>query len=586
MNNMKFEEQQYLQSLERSLRLIRSGERLSLEASIEELCKVLLIQIYLERKSQRTLDKFVGHVVVMDDDDLDYYHELFKEFGLDYSFKGWDYLKLKLSTLMNVVDELTNKSLFESEPEARAKAFTDFLQLHYSGYLSEYSTPSILNKYIMDVVDPQRFHTFADPCCGLGGFLVEATVRGCHSLEIKGYDINQRMVNTANLQLLMYGCDSCFVNCVDFTEVAIVYADEQYEVVASHLPSRYRTFSIAGKRSDLERRHFSNIPEDVLISQILKMLKIHGIAALVVSDDFLYSAHRYESRRWLYENVQILNITRFDGIAYNGSSNMRAYNVMFLRRLDAPTSDVCSATLFKAGTDEAKIKDAAQNLRKAIYAEDTDVPKDEHFRYFRLLEEDTWNVDLIFAREKMGWNYPICRLRNLMFHDRQRAKVGSGNNYKQLTVKSWGLGVVDRKEEYSGTHIERIRYAAKNGQIIISSQEAVKGAVGIVPKELNNALVSNNYYLFTVDSPDVDPDYLVMVLSSEPVLKQLSFYKRGIARPRVTIEDILSLVIPLPSIEEQKMLVANLKKKVKQAQMIQNDLEKEQKEFSRKLFGE
>ena len=87
MNNMKFEEQQYLQSLERSLRLIRSGERLSLEASIEELCKVLLIQIYLERKSQRTLDKFVGHVVVMDDDDLDYYHELFKEFGLDYSFK-------------------------------------------------------------------------------------------------------------------------------------------------------------------------------------------------------------------------------------------------------------------------------------------------------------------------------------------------------------------------------------------------------------------------------------------------------------------------------------------------------------------
>ena len=114
----------------------------------------------------------------------------------------------------------------------------------------------------------------------------------------------------------------------------------------------------------------------------------------------------------------------------------------------------------------------------------------------------------------------------------------------------------------------------------------MKGAVGIVPKELNNALVSNNYYLFTVDSPDVDPDYLVMVLSSEPVLKQLSFYKRGIARPRVIIEDILSLVIPLPSIEEQKMLVANLKKKVKQAQMIQNDLEKEQKEFSRKLFGE
>jgi restriction endonuclease S subunit len=120
----------------------------------------------------------------------------------------------------------------------------------------------------------------------------------------------------------------------------------------------------------------------------------------------------------------------------------------------------------------------------------------------------------------------------------------------------------------------------------MACQEAVNGAVEIVLEELNNALASNNYFLFTVDSPDVDPDYLAMVLSSEPVLKQLSFYKRGIARPRVTIEDILSLVIPLPIVEEQKRLVTNLKKKVKQVQMIQNDLEKKQKEFSKKLFGE
>jgi len=93
------------------------------------------------------------------------------------------------------------------------------------------------------------------------------------------------------------------------------------------------------------------------------------------------------------------------------------------------------------------------------------------------------------------------------------------------------------------------------------------------------------YYLFTIISPDVDPDYLAMVLCSEPVLKQLAFFKRGTVRPSVSIENIMSLLIPLPSIEEQKMLVANLKRKVRQVQMIQNDLEKEQKEFSHKLFG-
>lgn len=578
----KYTEQQYLQSLEHSLRLIRSGERLSLEASIEELCKVLLIQLYLERESQQTLNDFVGHLVVMDDDDLGYYHELFKKFELDYSFKGWDHLKLKLGTLMSVADELTRESLFESEPEGKAKAFTEFLQFHYSGYLSEYSTPSVLNNYIMDVINPQRFHSFADPCCGLGGFLIEATVRGCHSLEIKGYDINQRMANTANLQLLMYGYVSCFVDCVDFTEVAF---EGLFEVIASHLPFRYRTFSVAGQRNEMQKRRYTNNLEDVLISQILKKLRLHGVAALVVSDDLLYSEHRAESRRWLYQHAQILNITRFDGIAYEGSSNMRAYNVLFLRRSDAPTSDVCSATLFRVDTGEAEIQETAQNLSKAIYAESMDVPKDEHFRYFRLRDEDTWNVNLIFARERMGWNYPTRRLGELIVHDRQRVKIDISGNYKQLMVKSKGLGVVDRKEEYNRLQTEIIRYAAKSGQLIISSQEAVNGAVGIVPQELNNALVSKNYYLFTITSPDVDPDYLAMVLCSEPVLKQLAFYKRGVVRPSVSIEHIMSLVIPLPTIEEQIMLVANLKRKVRQAQMIQNDLEKEQKEFSNKLFG-
>ena len=118
------------------------------------------------------------------------------------------------------------------------------------------------------------------------------------------------------------------------------------------------------------------------------MLKVHGIAALVVSDDLLYSERRAESRRWLYQNAQILNITRFEGIAYNGSSNMRAYNVMFLRRVDAPTSDVCSATMFNEGISESEIQDAARNLSKAIYSESLDVPKDKYFRYFRLMNED------------------------------------------------------------------------------------------------------------------------------------------------------------------------------------------------------
>ena len=282
-----------------------------------------------------------------------------------------------------------------------------------------------------------------------------------------------------------------------------------------------------------------------------------------------------------------MNITRFDGLTYSGSSIVRSYNVMFVRRLGYPTSDVCSALHFKMGTDECEIKKVAEILRKTIYAESPEIPNSEHIRYIRLLENEVWNVALLFAREKMGTRYPTCMLKDIMAHDRQRVRVKDSWNYKQLTVKSKGLGVVNRKVEYIGKPFSnKVRYAARSGQIIISSLEANKGAVGIVPKELNNALVSSNYYLFTIISQEVDPDYLVMVLSSEPVLRQMEFYKRGLVMSRISIEKIMSVVIPLPSLEEQKKLVGTLMRKVRKVQTIQKELENEQKDFAWKLFGE
>ena len=315
------------------------------------------------------------------------------------------------------------------------------------------------------------------------------------------------------------------------------------------------------------------------------MLKHDGIAALVVSDELLLTERRADSRRWLYQNAQILNITRFEGISYNGSSNKRAYNVMILRKSDYPTSDVCLATLIKDGTSEEEIREIAQNIKKSIY-ENRNL-KDYQNQYFRLMEEDVWNVNLLFAKKKMGFRYPTVFLKDLVISDRERARVIDDRYYKQLTVKIKGLGVVERETEYIGTSsTNNVRYVAHGGQIIMSSLEADKGAVGIVPKELNKALVSRNYYLFTITSDNIDPDYLAMVLSSEPVLRQLRQHKRGYIMSRISIEKILSLVIPLPSLEEQRMLVGKLMRKVKRVMQIQDELEKEQQEFALKLFGE
>ena len=578
-------QQRYLQALEQSLRIIRNADRLSLEASIEELCKIQLMVLYFEQKNEASLLRYIEELRYSHEDVKDFYKRYFRTYVPVNAFKGWEQLFVNKSSFVQVVETLSEENLFSCEKWDKAYAFSAFLQLHYAGYLSEYSTPEILCRFVNMVLGTEEILSLADPCCGLGGMLVEAIkLRNSH-LRIKGFDVSQRMANTANLQFLMYGYHESSVECKDALETAVAYMDGPYEAIAAHLPLRHRAFSLAGKRQEGVDRMFSRIQEDIFISQILKMLRPGGVAALVVSDELLTTERRAESRRWLYKNAQVLNITRFDGISYNGSSNVRAYNVMFVKNLISSASDVCMATLIKEGTSEEEIMHTAQQIRKAIHEQDTNLSYNS--QYFRLLKEDVWNVNLLFAKEKMGARYPTVILKDLVFSDRQRARVIDDRNYKQLTVKIKGLGVVERESEYIGTSSSNnIRFVAHGGQIIMSSLDADKGAVGIVPKELNNALVSRNYYLFTIVSDNIDPDYLVMVLSSEPVLRQLRQHKRGYIMARISIEKILSLVIPSPSIEEQRILVGKLMRKVKRVMQIQDELEKEQKEFAWNLFGE
>ena len=576
--------QQYLEALERSLRIIRSTDRLSLEASIEELCKILLLNYCFEKKNETSLKGFASKLTENNEKADEFYLRFFDSYVPTYTFKGWDKLTASKESLVKVIDVLSEEGLFDGGQMDKAKAFSEFLQLHYAGYLSEYSTPELLNQFIVTALDSERLLTLADPCCGIGGALVEAVRNGNANLRVKGFDVNQRMANTANLQLMLYGAIVPVVECRDVMETAVAFMEGPFDAVAVHLPSRHRAFSIAGRRYDGVDRMFSRIQEDIIVGQILKMLKPNGIAAIVVSDELLMSERRADSRRWLFENAQILNITRFEGISYNGSSNVKAYNVVFLKRLEYVTSDVCMATIIKTDASESYIKDEARKIRNAIYGGDAHM--DENNRFFRLMEEDVWNVNLLFAREKMGSYYPTRQLKDLVYHDRERARVKDARNYKQLMVRSKGLGVVERDEEYVGSaSTKAVRYVARSSQIIISSLEADKGAIGIVPKELNNALVSRNYYLFSIASSEVDPDYLVMVLSSEPVLRQLKLRKSQYVMSRISIEKILSLVIPLPSLEEQRALVGNLVRKVNRVRQIQNELEKEQTEFACKLFG-
>jgi len=586
MNNNEIKDQQYFQSLEHALRYIRSGERLSLEASLEELCKVLLLQVCIERESKFTMGELASDLWQTEEDVTSFYQRCFKSLVPGHLFKEWEVLKIRKTTLVKVVEELTDNTLSDGELLGKAKAFTEFLQVHYSGYLSEYSTPQKLNSFIVDVLDAKRMSSLLDPCCGLCGALVEAVSRSTRISKLKGVEINNRIINTARLHMMLYGFDPDCIECDDILNYAKPYVMDQYDYVIAHLPQVHQAFSIAGRRNLQNRYPFKSF-EDCLISQILKLLRPEGIAALVVSDELLESDTRIDSRNWLFKNSQIMNITKFEGLSYATGGNSKSYNVIFLKRTNYPSLDVSSSAYISIKDKNSNIKEIATSIKEDIYAPQT-VHSNKGVKYFSLLNRHNWNITLLYLQDKIGVNYPAVPLAEILHHERVRINIVDDELYSQLTVRNKGLGVVRRGKPVKGVNLPKdARYEARSGQLIVSSIEASRGAIGIVPKELNRSVVTRNYYLFTLDTERVRPDYLSLVLCTEPIMQQMSsLNKREYSWSRITLEKTLSVVIPLPDLEEQDRISKAMMKQVKKIQKAQEELEEEQTIFCKELFGE
>lgn len=81
-------------------------------------------------------------------------------------------------------------------------------------------------------------------------------------------------------------------------------------------------------------------------------------------------------------------------------------------------------------------------------------------------------------------------------------------SYKLVTVKLYHKGVVLRKENL-GADIKSRMYQVKAGDFILSGIDARNGAFGIVPPELDGAVVTNDFWYFEIDDEVVDKTFFL-----------------------------------------------------------------------------
>lgn len=148
--------------------------------------------------------------------------------------------------------------------------------------------------------------------------------------------------------------------------------------------------------------------------------------------------------------------------------------------------------------------------------------------------------------------------------------------YKEVTVRLWGRGVVLRREATGAEIGASRRLRVEQGQLIFSRIDARNGAFGIVPPELDGAVVSNDFPVFDVDSSRLLPEFLGWLSRTAGFVETCKAASEGTTnRVRLKEDRFLRVPIALPPLGEQRRIVEKIERlaaKVEEAQAVRREL--------------
>jgi len=131
--------------------------------------------------------------------------------------------------------------------------------------------------------------------------------------------------------------------------------------------------------------------------------------------------------------------------------------------------------------------------------------------------------------------------------------------YDEVTIRLWGKGVISRGK-VRGTDVTTPRRVVRANQLILSKIDARNGAIGLVPQELDGAIVSNDFPSFEfADSRQLDPAFMGWMVRSRHFVDLCKAASEGTTnRVRIKEDRFLAQQIVLPPLAEQQAIVSRL----------------------------
>lgn len=157
----------------------------------------------------------------------------------------------------------------------------------------------------------------------------------------------------------------------------------------------------------------------------------------------------------------------------------------------------------------------------------------------------------------MGW--PLVRLGEIISQRKDFIEIAPDETYARCRVQTSARGIILR-DRVAGAEIKTKRQqVCRTGEFLVAEIDAKLGGYGIVPEELDGAIVSSHYFLFEVDEAKLLRGFLEWYSRTPDFLEQVK--ARGSTNyAAIRPSNVLGYLIPLPPLDEQQRIVARLER--------------------------
>lgn len=478
------------------------------------------------------------------------------------------------------------------------------------GGLGQFRTPRHIIKFIVDAVDPDKDDKIIDPAAGTAGFLIAAYEHILHkhdgvddngkpnkekrlsSAELdkihdnfRGFDIDATMIRTARVNMYLHGFKTPDIIEHDSLSSEDYWSD-RYDVILANPPfmtpkggiQPHKKFSISASRAEI-----------LFVDYIIDHLKPGGRAGFVVPSSVSVNdnaSYYREARKKAVENGLVAIIELHDSV-FKPYAEVTTHIYI----IDKSAKNITKIPFIKVHNDGFDKSDT----RKPITG--SELPTILAF----LKRQDTaHNLDVSYIDLDEFWNSDNHYLAPNL-NSSTLLGFSSGVELSQI--------IEECKEKTKEQDAQVLSVSNKNGFVIaeeyfkkrvasvdISNYKLIqKGYFAYNPSRINVGSIAYNetfslgavspmYQVFRIkDESSVDPRYLISILKSEAFLEIIGDNIKGATRKVIKLDKLKKIMIPLPTIEEQREIVDSIRVHSDKINILQREILNEEQKIKSKI---